>query len=254
MAEYDVAPAVTFALSQPCDEEPRILRRSGGGASEASGSNSIIVRKPRGRPPGSKNKPKPPIVITRESESTMQPLVLELAHGSDVLDSVAAFARRRRVGVSILAGNGVVTSVSLRQPVISSAAFTISGRYDILSLSGTILPPPPGGGAAPLAARFTISVAGARGEVIGGAVAGPVTAAGTVVLVAASFLAVEFLQLPEEAEDEGSDEPASATRATAMGPGRRLTSQLSHDMVLWASPSSCRSFYPSSPSRPPSHY
>ncbi|OAE30327.1 hypothetical protein AXG93_4201s1280 [Marchantia polymorpha subsp. ruderalis] len=36
-------------------------------------------RKPRGRPPGSKNKPKPPIYITRDTGSGMRPHVLEAA-------------------------------------------------------------------------------------------------------------------------------------------------------------------------------
>ncbi|KAA8544600.1 hypothetical protein F0562_022612 [Nyssa sinensis] len=32
----------------------------------------VSTRKPRGRPPGSKNKPKPPIVVTRESDSAYE--------------------------------------------------------------------------------------------------------------------------------------------------------------------------------------
>ena len=57
----------------------------------------VTARKPRGRPLGSKNKPKPPVVVTRESEAAMRPVVLELAAGCDVVSAVAAFARRRRV-------------------------------------------------------------------------------------------------------------------------------------------------------------
>jgi hypothetical protein len=53
-------------------------------------------RKPRGRPLGSKNKPKPPVVVTRESKAAMSPAVLELAGYK-----VAAFVRYRRVGVSL---------------------------------------------------------------------------------------------------------------------------------------------------------
>ena len=53
----------------------------------------VTARKPRGRPLGSKNKPKPPVVVTRESEAAMRPVVLELAAGCDVVSAVAAFAR-----------------------------------------------------------------------------------------------------------------------------------------------------------------
>ncbi|EEC72984.1 hypothetical protein OsI_06889 [Oryza sativa Indica Group] len=45
---------------------------------------------------GSKNKPKPPVVATRESKAAMSPAVLELAGYK-----VAAFVRYRRVGVSL---------------------------------------------------------------------------------------------------------------------------------------------------------
>ncbi|XP_020572232.1 AT-hook motif nuclear-localized protein 26-like [Phalaenopsis equestris] len=54
----------------------------------------------------------------------MHPLILELAAGSDILHCVAAFARRRRVGLSILAGSGAVSSLALRQPAAPSATLT----------------------------------------------------------------------------------------------------------------------------------
>ncbi|PRQ30552.1 hypothetical protein RchiOBHm_Chr5g0025921 [Rosa chinensis] len=37
---------------------------------------SEVVRRPRGRPPGSKNKPKPPVIITRDTEPAMSPYIL----------------------------------------------------------------------------------------------------------------------------------------------------------------------------------
>ncbi|KAI0526780.1 hypothetical protein KFK09_002371 [Dendrobium nobile] len=255
MADYDRSPASIIALSQPCDdedEEANGLRRSRSAGEACRSISTTSVRKPRGRPPGSKNKPKPPVVITRDSESSMHPVVLELAAGSDILDCVAAFARRRRIGVSILGASGVVSSLALRQPATPSATFTLSGRFDILSLSGSFLPP---GSSAVAAAGFTISVAGTRGEVIGGAVGGPVTAAGTVVVFGASFVAAEFQRLPAEVEEEGGREDVATAGEGfgVLGPGKQLTSQLSHDMVLWATPASSRSF--SAPHlRPPSHF
>ncbi|PKA55401.1 Putative DNA-binding protein ESCAROLA [Apostasia shenzhenica] len=256
----------------PSDDEENdagCLRRSGGDSSAVetlSGGAGSSTRKPRGRPPGSKNKPKPPVVITRENESAMHPVVLEIAAGSDVLDCIAAFVRRRRVGVSILGGSGAVANVGLRQPASSPSTFSISGRFDILSLSGTFLPPPNGGGGAIPAAAFTISLAGGRGEVIGGAVAGPLTAAGNVVVVGASFHAAEFLRLPEaaaEEEDRGTEDygdvkpltlPLPTDAAAAAGVGKQLTGQLPHEhMALWAAPASSRSSC-SPHLRPPPHY
>ncbi|KAG1331831.1 AT-hook motif nuclear-localized protein 28-like [Cocos nucifera] len=246
------------------DDESRRRARStaltvpaagGAGGEPSSGSAG---RKPRGRPPGSKNKPKPPVVITRESEAAMHPMVLELAAGFDVLECVTAFARRRRMGISILSGSGVVVNVPLRHPTTNPPVITLHGRYDILSLSGTILPQP----SAAAQATFSISLAGTQGHVIGGTVAGPLKAAGTVVLVAASFANPEFYHLPLAVAAAEDEEAAAVAKEEEVKPGgveagmlaygipggpRPLTGPLPHpDMVFWAQPSS-RAPHPPSP-------
>ncbi|CAO2196210.1 unnamed protein product [Urochloa humidicola] len=173
----------------------------------------VSARKPRGRPPGSKNKPKPPVVVTRESEGAMRPVVLEVAPGCDVVAAVAAFARRRRVGVSVLCGRGAVAAVRLRLATSPSTAtaVTLHGRFEVLSLSGTVLPSLFDEGAAAAAARaepsFSLTLAGAAGQVIGGTLAGEMTAADGVVLVAATFGRAEVHRLPAAggAEDEDGD-------------------------------------------------
>ncbi|CAL9180676.1 unnamed protein product, partial [Musa hybrid cultivar] len=51
------------------------------------------------RPPGSKNKPRPPVIITRESPSALCLHVLEIASEPDIAEAVTSFtaeARRRR--------------------------------------------------------------------------------------------------------------------------------------------------------------
>ena len=81
-------------------------------------SGDIVGRRPRGRPPGSKNKPKPPVIITRESANTLRAHILEIGNGFDIFESVATYARRRQRGICILSGSGTVTNVSLRgQPI-----------------------------------------------------------------------------------------------------------------------------------------
>lgn len=198
----------------------------------ASGSALSAPRKPRGRPPGSKNKPKPPVVITRESESAMRPVVLELSAGSDVLECVSSFARHRRVGVSILSGSGAVTNVTLRHPASHSNVLTLHGRFDILSLAGTFLPTSAPAGSTPAGSAlsspaspptasttvnspFTISLAGSQGQVIGGTVAGSLVAAGPVMLLVASFASPEFYRLPvPPGEDEESEAATAASEET----------------------------------------
>ncbi|KAL5228254.1 hypothetical protein ABZP36_016519 [Zizania latifolia] len=162
-------------------------------------------RKPRGRPLGSKNKPKPPVVVTRESEAAMRPVVLELDAGCEVASAVVAFARRCRVGVSVLCGRGAVAAVTLRLPTSPATAVTLHGRFEILSLSGTVLPSAAGEGAVP--PLFSMSLAGAGGQVIGGTLAGEMTAADGLVVVAATFGSADVHRLPaaDPAEDEEAE-------------------------------------------------
>ncbi|KAH0918254.1 hypothetical protein HID58_025914 [Brassica napus] len=135
-------------------------------------SSSAPGKRPRGRPPGSKNKAKPPIIVTRDSPNALKSHVLEVSPGADIVESVSTYARRRGRGVSVLGGNGTVSNVTLPGGVV-----TLHGRFEILSLTGTVLPPPaPPGAGAP------------------------------VILMATSFSNAVFERLPiEEEEEEGGD-------------------------------------------------
>ncbi|XP_057531803.1 AT-hook motif nuclear-localized protein 22-like [Amaranthus tricolor] len=161
------------------------------------GGDSEIHRRPRGRPAGSKNKPKPPIIITRDSANALRSHVMELANGCDIMDTITNFARRRQRGVCILSGTGTVLNVTLRQPGAPGAVVTLHGRFEILSLSGSFLPPP----APPTASGLTIYLAGGQGQVVGGGVVGPLLASGPIVVMAASFGNAAYERLPLEEED-----------------------------------------------------
>lgn len=159
--------------------------------------DKMMSRRPRGRPSGSKNKPKPPIIITRDSANALRTHVMEIADGCDIVESVANFARRRQRGVCIMSGTGTVTNVTLRQPASPGAIVTLHGRFEILSLAGSFLPPP----APPAATGLTIYLAGGQGQVVGGSVVGTLIASGPVVVMAASFSNAAYERLPLE-EDE----------------------------------------------------
>ncbi|KAL2337442.1 hypothetical protein Fmac_011888 [Flemingia macrophylla] len=161
------------------------------------GGGSEMSRRPRGRPAGSKNKPKPPIIITRDSANALRSHVMEIANGCDIMESVTAFARRRQRGVCVLSGSGTVTNVTLRQPASPGAVVTLHGRFEILSLSGSFLPPP----APPAASGLAIYLAGGQGQVVGGSVVGPLVASGPVVIMAASFGNAAYERLPLEEEE-----------------------------------------------------
>lgn len=184
----------------PEKETDAFATTSSGGTPTTSGG-----RRPRGRPPGSKNKPKPPIVVTRDTPNALRSLVLEVSAGNDVVESVSVYARRRGRGVCVLSGTGAVTNVTIRQP---SAPVTLQGRFEILSLTGTVLPPP----APPGSGGLSIFLSGAQGQLVGGIVAGPLMSSGPVVLMAASFANAVFERLPLEEE---TTPPTAQPQSTA---------------------------------------
>ncbi|KAJ0803315.1 putative AT-hook motif nuclear-localized protein 15-29 [Helianthus annuus] len=173
-----------------------IASGGGGGGDETSGG----TRRPRGRPPGAKNKPKPPVIVTRDSPNALRSHVMEVANGCDVQESITNFAITRQRGISILSGNGTVVNVTLKQPTAPGEVLSLNGRFEILSLSGSFLPPP----APPAASGLTIYLAGGQGQVVGGSVAGPLVASGPVVIMAASFGNAAYERLPLEDVEEGS--------------------------------------------------
>lgn len=167
------------------------------------------IRRPRGRPAGSKNKPKPPIIVTRDSANALRAHAMEVTSGCDVHESLASFARRKQRGICVLSGSGFVTNVTLKQPASSGTIVTLHGRYEILSLLGSILPPP----APPGITGLTIYLAGAQGQVVGGGVVGALIASGPVLIMAASFMNATFDRLPLDDADEVA---TTAVAAAAM--------------------------------------
>ncbi|KAI3743896.1 hypothetical protein L1987_56963 [Smallanthus sonchifolius] len=143
----------------------------GDGDHSSGGGGSGGSRRPRGRPAGSKNKPKPPIIITRDSANALRSHVMEVANGCDIQESISSFATRRQRGVCIL--------------------------------SGSFLPPP----ASPAASGLTIYLAGGQGQVVGGGVVGPLLASGPVVIMAASFGNAAYERLPVEEEETTPNGP-----------------------------------------------
>ncbi|KAF6156129.1 hypothetical protein GIB67_024099 [Kingdonia uniflora] len=204
MATSDLTPTSIESMStgEPTDKSNnhRLLlvapkTMPGGGADGKS------IKRPRGRPAGSKNKPKPPIIIARDSANVLRAHAMEVSSGCDVSESIATFARRKQRGICILSGSGCVMNVTLRQPSSSGAIVTLHGRFEIVSLLGSILPPPAPSGMTGL----TIYLAGAQGQVVGGGVVGPLIASGPVVIMATSFMNATFDRLPLE-DDEAHNQ------------------------------------------------
>ncbi|KAI4321435.1 hypothetical protein MLD38_034816 [Melastoma candidum] len=206
--------------------------------SATDGPTVELPRRRRGRPPGSKNKPKPPpssstLPISPSPSSSASPnptttplhhhhhppsmrtLLLQIDPDNDVVDTITRFCRNKSISLSLLSASGTLSHFTLHHPSSPPSALTFRGRFDILSLSATIVsernPAPTNNhlnnsASAPssfyLPSGFAVTVSGPQGQVVGGAVGGPLIAAGPVFVVAASFDKPSYHRLPEIEEEE----------------------------------------------------
>ncbi|KAG8060793.1 hypothetical protein GUJ93_ZPchr0002g23716 [Zizania palustris] len=202
----------------PADHADENNESGGGEPREGALVVAAPNRRPRGRPPGSKNKPKPPIFVTRDSPNALRSHVMEVAGGADVAEAIAQFSRRRQRGVCVLSGAGTVANVALRQPSAPGAVVALHGRFEILSLTGTFLPGP----APPGSTGLTVYLAGGQGQVVGGSVVGSLIAAGPVMVIASTFANATYERLPLEEEEEGSGPPMQGGAETLMAGGHGI--------------------------------
>ncbi|KAL6996011.1 AT-hook motif nuclear-localized protein 10, variant 2 [Sarracenia purpurea var. burkii] len=99
-----------------------------------------------------------------------------------------SFSQHGPRAVCILSANGVISNVTLRQAATSGGTATYEGRFDILSLSGSFLLTEVGGQRS-RTGGLSVSLAGPDGRVLGGCVAGLLTAASPVQVIVGSFMA-----------------------------------------------------------------
>ncbi|MED6172247.1 hypothetical protein PIB30_048294 [Stylosanthes scabra] len=116
------------------------------------------------------------------------PHLININPGEDVTMKVISFSQQGPRAICILSANGVISSVTLRQPDSSGGTLTYEGRFEILSLSGSFTPSETGGTRS-RSGGMSVSLSGPDGRVIGGGVAGLLVAAGPVQVVVGSFLA-----------------------------------------------------------------
>uniref|UniRef100_A0A453SHQ6 PPC domain-containing protein n=1 Tax=Aegilops tauschii subsp. strangulata TaxID=200361 RepID=A0A453SHQ6_AEGTS len=183
------APAVAGPAASPESKQQQQGQGQGEGQMGAAAGAIVPLRRPRGRPMGSKNKPKPPIIITRDSPDALHSHILEVAPGADVAACVAEYARRRGRGVCVLGASGSVVDVVVRG---AASAAPLPGRFELLSMTGTVLPPP----APSEASGLAVMLSAGQGQVLGGCVVGPLVAAGPVTLFAATFANAVYERLP----------------------------------------------------------
>ncbi|XP_057418300.1 AT-hook motif nuclear-localized protein 28-like [Lotus japonicus] len=145
-------------------------------------------KKPRGRPLGSKNKLKSPII-----NNNLKPVVFQIPPGNDVIASLINYARCHQVNLTILSASGIVSDIHICHPFASYGPPLIyRGLHMMLSLSGTYINfhLPYSRSTAnepPYQNNFTIHVSGSQGAVWSGIVAGKVLAASPIAVNALVF-------------------------------------------------------------------
>ncbi|PWA93544.1 AT-hook motif nuclear-localized protein 1 [Artemisia annua] len=115
------------------------------------------------------------------------PHIINVNAGEDVTMKVISFSQQGPRAICILSANGVISSVTLRQPDSSGGTLTYEGRFEILSLAGSFTPSE-SGGIRNRSGGMSVSLASPDGRVVGGGVAGLLVAASPVQIVVGSFL------------------------------------------------------------------
>ncbi|KAF7810246.1 AT-hook motif nuclear-localized protein 1-like [Senna tora] len=122
------------------------------------------------------------------SVGNFTPHVITVNSGEDISMKIISFSLQGPRAICILSANGIISSVTLRQPDSSGGTLTYEGRFEILSLSGSFLPNQ-SGGTRSRAGGMSVSLASPNGRVVGGGVAGLLVAASPVQVVVGSFVA-----------------------------------------------------------------
>ncbi|KAK6779460.1 hypothetical protein RDI58_021644 [Solanum bulbocastanum] len=119
------------------------------------------------------------------------PHVVTVHTGEDVAGKVYSFVQKGSRGICVLSANGAVSNVTIRQPGSSGGLLTYEGRFEILALTGSYTVSD-SGGMKTRSGGLSVSLAGPDGRVIGGGIAGSLTAASPIQMVVGSFMPNAF--------------------------------------------------------------
>ncbi|KAK3133690.1 hypothetical protein QOZ80_6AG0539780 [Eleusine coracana subsp. coracana] len=172
--------------------------------------------KKRGRPKGSTNK-KHHGPAFGAAGAGFTPHVIFVKAGEDVSAKIMSFSQNGTRAVCILSANGAISNVTLRQSATSGGTVTYEGRFEILSLSGSFLLSENGGHRS-RTGGLSVSLAGPDGRVLGGGVAGLLTAATPVQIVVGSFNTDEKKE-PKKPQQLAPSDFSPAPLKTAMMSG-----------------------------------
>ncbi|KAK4371911.1 hypothetical protein RND71_007295 [Anisodus tanguticus] len=174
--KYGSQGAMSLALSPPPSTQAMTLNPT--------------QKRGRGRPPGSGRKQQLASFggwLSNTAGIGFTPHVIMIAVGEDVTTKIMSFSQQGPRSICILSANGVISTVTLRQPSTSGGTVTYEGRFEILCLSGSFLVSDTGGSRGRIVS-LSVSLASPDGRVIGGAVGGALIAASPIQVIVGSFL------------------------------------------------------------------
>eukprot|EP01024_Parvocaulis_polyphysoides_P018694 TRINITY_DN1829_c0_g5_i1.p1 TRINITY_DN1829_c0_g5~~TRINITY_DN1829_c0_g5_i1.p1 ORF type:complete len:394 (+),score=49.39 TRINITY_DN1829_c0_g5_i1:79-1182(+) len=177
---------------------PQVKRKRG---RPPSAGRTVIVRqeredersgskRPRGRPRGSKNKvprshsgpsKNAHFAAIGQPATHQKPLVLDIHNGEDVTDRLKRFCDENQCSLVVQAATGTLSEATLTQQCTGHGVI-LKNTFTILSLSGALIRSAP---ESTVSWFLTASLAAPDGGVVGGQVAGPLTAASSVIVVIA---------------------------------------------------------------------
>ncbi|KAK1282773.1 hypothetical protein QJS10_CPB22g01510 [Acorus calamus] len=218
-------PDGTMAVKSPMSlmPSPTSIASQSGGPSPTGGGGGFpsplavsptSMKKARGRPPGSGRKHQ--MATLGSAGIGFTPHVITVKAGEDVSSKIMSFSQHGPRAICILSANGAISNVTLRQAATSGGTVTYEGRFEILSLSGSFLLSESGGQRS-RTGGLSVSLAGPDGRVLGGGVAGLLTAASPVQVVVGSFIA----DGRKESKPANFTDPTSASGK--LGPGGGLS-------------------------------
>nr|KAJ0187148.1 hypothetical protein LSAT_V11C900487680 [Lactuca sativa] len=105
----------------------------------------------------------------------------------DLLGKLMWFSQNSTRAVCILSANGAISNVTLQQSATSGGTVTYDGRFEILSLCGSFMVCESDGQRS-RTGGLSVSLSGPDGRVLGGNVAGLLTAASPVQMIVGSFV------------------------------------------------------------------
>ncbi|OIV94666.1 hypothetical protein TanjilG_25890 [Lupinus angustifolius] len=218
------APAKTQHVSSPPPPPPPPPP-----AASATPSAEPTAKKHRGRPPGSGKKQ----LGALGAAAGFTPHIILVENGEDIAAKVMSFSHGGLRTVCILSAHGAISNVTLRHTTMSGDTVTyelfrfvvyLYGLFEIISLSGSASGKSSGYNKMD---GFSVSLAGPDGRVLGGIVAGTLTAASQVQVIMGSFIAESKKSISNNLKSSSAPPspqvltfgaPATSTSPTSQGP------------------------------------